>query len=170
MDASFKTFFYCCTVPLVVASGAPSPMVDHPPADAAALRFHKQEMAFLESCFRENPDNKVVWQADHEASLVWRTPRGANFNSYEFKAFLRQQDSSFRERGRYSVMSSYGYWDEKNIQFSDQGFQIVLIADGGATRASHQFHYSQPAATFVFRLGREEGKRSDEEVRMGNGS
>lgn len=121
------------------------------------------------NCFRENPDNKVIWQADHEVALVWRTPRGANFNSYEFKAFLRQQDGSFREIGRYSVMSGYGYWDEKNIQFSNEGFQIVLIADGGATHASHQFHYFQPAATFVFRLGREEGRRSNEEVQMGNG-
>lgn len=66
-------------------------------------------------------------------------------------------------------MSGYGYWDEKNIQFSNEGFQIVLIADGGATHASHQFHYFQPAATFVFRLGREEGRRSNEEVQMGNG-
>jgi len=32
-----------------------------------------------------------------------------------------------------------------------------------------QFPYSPSAAAFVFRLGREEGKRSDEEVRMGNG-
>ena len=39
-------------------------------------------------------------------------------------------------------MSSYGYWDEKNIQFSNEGFQIILIADGGATHASHQFYYS----------------------------
>ncbi len=74
------------------------------------------------------------------------------------------------EMGRYSVMSSYGYWDEKNIQFSDKGFQVVLIADGGATHASHQFYYAQPAATFVFRLGREEGKCSNEEVWMDNGS
>ena len=169
MEGSLKTFFFsCCTVPLVVASGAPSPLVDHPPVDGAALRFHKQEMAFLENCFRDNPDNKVIWQADHEAALVWRTPRGANFNSYEFKAFLRQQDGSFREIGRYSVMSGYGYWDEKNIRFSNEGFKIILIADGGATRASHQFHYSQPAATFVFRLGREEGKCSSEDVRMNN--
>ena len=58
---------------------------------------------------------------------------------------------------------------QKNIQFSDKGFQVVLIADGGATRVSHQFHYFQPAATFVFRLGREEGRRSNEEVQMGNG-
>ena len=119
MNASLKTFFFsCCTVPLVVASGAPSPLVDHPPVDGAALRFHKQEMAFLENCFRDNPDNKVIWQADHEAALVWRTPRGANFNSYEFKAFLRQQDGSFREIGRYSVMSGYGYWDVLQQQWS----------------------------------------------------
>lgn len=170
MNASLKTLlFFCCTVPLVMASDVLSPLVDHPPVDVAALRFHKQEMAFLENCFRENPDNKVIWKADHEAALVWRTPRGANFNSYEFKAFLRQQDGSFREIGRYSVMSGYGYWDEKNIQFSNEGFQIILIADGGATRVNHQFHYFQPAATFIFRLGREEGRRSNEEVQMGNG-
>lgn len=131
-------------------------MVDHPPADAAALHLHEREMAFLTSQFRENLDNKVIWQADHKAALVWRTPRGANFNSYEFKAFLRQKDGTFKETGRYSVMSSYGYWDEKNIQFSDQGFQIVLIADEGATHVSHQFLYSQPVATYTFRLGREE--------------
>lgn len=71
------------------------------------------------------------------------------------------------EMGRYSVMSSYGYWDEKNIQFSNEGFQIILIADGGATHASHQFYYSQSAVTFVFRLGREEGKCSNEEVWIG---
>ena len=143
MNASLKTLLFSCrTVPLVMAFDVPSPLVDHPPVDVAALRFHKQEMTFLENCFRENPDNKVIWQADHEAALVWRTPRGANFNSYEFKAFLRQQDGSFMEMGRYSVMSSYGYWDEKNIQFSDKGFQVVLIADGGATHASHQFYYS----------------------------
>ena len=171
MNASLKTLLFSCrTVPLVMAFDVPSPLVDHPPVDVSALRFHKQEMTFLENCFRENPDNKVIWQADHEAALVWRTPRGANFNSYEFKAFLRQQDGSFMEMGRYSVMSSYGYWDEKNIQFSDKGFQVVLIADGGATHASHQFYYSQPAATFVFRLGREEGKCSNEEVWMDNGS
>ena len=145
MNASLKTLLFSCrTVPLVMAFDVPSPLVDHPPVDVAALRFHKQEMTFLENCFRENPDNKVIWQADHEAALVWRTPRGANFNSYEFKAFLRQQDGSFMEMGRYSVMSSYGYWDEKNIQFSDKGFQVVLIADGGATHASHQFYYSRP--------------------------
>ena len=115
MNASLKTLLFSCrTVPLVMAFDVPSPLVDHPPVDVAALRFHKQEMTFLENCFRENPDNKVIWQADHEAALVWRTPRGANFNSYEFKAFLRQQDGSFMEMGRYSVMSSYGYWDEKN--------------------------------------------------------
>lgn len=120
-----KTFFFnCCTVPLVMASDVPSPLVDHPPVDVAALRFHKQEMAFLENCFRENPDNKVIWQADHEAALVWRTPRGANFNSYEFKAFLRQQDGSFMEMGRYSVMSSYGYWDEKISSFPMKGFRL----------------------------------------------
>lgn len=75
--------------------------------------MHEQEMAFLSRQFRENSDNKVIWQADHKAALVWRTPRGANFNSYEFKAFLRQKDGTFQETGLYSVMSSYGYWDEK---------------------------------------------------------
>ena len=39
-------------------------------------------------------------------------------------------------------MSSYGYWDEKNIQFSDKGFQVVLIADGGATHALRMGHVS----------------------------
>lgn len=125
MNASLKTLlFSCCTVPFVMASDVPSPLVDHPPVDVAALRFHKQEVAFLENCFRENPDNKVIWQADHEAALVWRTPRGANFNSYEFKAFLRQQDGSFREIGRYSVMSGYGYWDEKISSFPMKGFRL----------------------------------------------
>lgn len=125
MNASLKTLlFSCCTVPLVMASDVLSPLVDHPPVDVAALRFHKQEMAFWKNCFRENPDNKVIWKADHEAALVWRTPRGANFNSYEFKAFLRQQDGSFREIGRYSVMSGYGYWDEKISSFPMKGFRL----------------------------------------------
>ena len=76
MNASLKTLLFSCrTVPLVMASDVPSPLVDHLPVDVAALRFHKQEMAFLENCFRENPDNKVIWQADHEVALVWRTPR-----------------------------------------------------------------------------------------------
>lgn len=157
MKVSLKLFILsCCAVPLWAASGVPVPLADHPPVDAAALHSHEQEMAFLTGQFRENPDNKVIWQADHKAVLVWRTPRGANFNSYEFQAFLRQKDGSFKETGKYSVMSSYGYWDEKNIQFSDKGFQIVLIADEGATQVSHQFLYSQPAATYTFRLGREE--------------
>jgi hypothetical protein len=157
MKVSLKLFILsCCAVPLWAASGVPVPLADHPPVDAAALHSHEQEMAFLTGQFRENPDNKVIWQADHKAVLVWRTPRGANFNSYEFKAFLRQKDGSFKETGKYSVMSSYGYWDEKNIQFSDKGFQIVLIADEGATQVRHQFLYSQPAATYTFRLGREE--------------
>lgn len=157
MQVSLKMIlFYCCMVPFLAESGISSPLVDYPPVDVAALHLHEQEMAFLTSQFRENPDHKVIWQADHGVALVWKTPRSANFNSYEFKAFRRLKDGTFKKMGTYSVMSRYGYWDEKNIQFSDKGFQIVLIADEGATRVSHQFVYSQPVATYIFRLGREE--------------
>jgi len=81
-------------------------------------------MAFPGSCFRENPDNKAVWQAEHEAALVWRTPRGSHFNRYEFKASLRRKDGSFWEMGRCSAMSSYGYWDEKISSFPIKDFRL----------------------------------------------
>lgn len=114
----------------------------------------------MDERFKENTDSKVIWQADHKIALVWHTPRGANFNSYEFKAFLRQKDGTFKEIGGYSVMSSYGYWDEKNIRFSDEGFQIILISDKGATHVTHQFLYSQPNTCYYFRLGPSERHNS----------
>lgn len=157
MKTFLKTFlFCCCSVSVFAESGPSAPLVDHPPVDAAALHLHEQEMAFLTGQFRENSDNRVIWQADHKIALVWHTPRGANFNLYIFKAFQREKDGSFKETGVYEVFSRYGYWDEKNIQFSDKGFEIVLIADKGATHVSHQFLYERPNCIYYYRLDKEE--------------
>lgn len=157
MKASLKMFLlYCCTVPLFAESGAAVPFVDHPPVDAAALHLHEQEMAFMDERFTENTDSRIIWQADHKIALAWHTPRGANFNLYIFKAFQREKDGSFKEIGVYEVFSRYGYWDEKNIRFSPQGFEITLMADKDKTRVSHQFLYERPNCIYYYRLDKEE--------------
>lgn len=51
-------------------------------------------------------------------------PRGINFNSYKFRAFLRQKDGSFRKiKGTYDVMTSYEWWDEKISSFPMKDFK-----------------------------------------------
>lgn len=112
-------------------------------------------MAFIDARFKENTDSRIIWQADHMIALVWHTPRGANFNLYIFKAFRREKDS-FKEIGVYEVFSRYGYWDEKNIRFSSQGFEITLMADKDKTHVSHQFLYDLPNRIYYYRLDKED--------------
>lgn len=151
-------FFYLFVFTLIGSSNGENALdqkTDHPPIDPKAWCSYQQEADFVKSQLEENSDNKVIWQADHKIALVWRTPRGANFNSYEFKAFSCQTDGTFKEIGIYHVDTRYGWWDEKNVHFCSDGFRITLFADKNQTQVTHQFQYTKPKSFFIYRLEKE---------------
>ena len=125
MNASLKTLLFSCrTVPLVMAFDVPSPLVDHPPVDVAALRFHKQESSHhSDSIITEDERARDYFMNRVDSACVYHncSTRFSDGEEFGFGAEIGIGTDKFHARGPMALreLTSYKYVIEGDGQMKD---------------------------------------------------